>query len=124
MDSFRITAGRASRLTPRLAMDQEVVTDSATRRQLCVRICGHTRDNAGCSDAAPDEGSAAAETAGVAPNGAPQDTVAACRGDPDEPYRGVLERIAGLPVHAPPGVEVVTDMWAFKRRHGLLASPK
>lgn len=107
-------------------MDQEVVTDSAARRQLCVRICGHTRDNADCSNGAPGEESAAAGTADSAPNGTPNgpSAAAAGTGDPDMALRGVLERTAGLPVHMSPGVEVITDMWAFKRRQGLLASPK
>lgn len=100
--------------------------DSAARRQLCVRICGHTRDHAEGSNGAHEEGSAAAETADGAPNGAPKGAAAAAggTGDPDLAYQGVLERTAGQPVNAPPGVEVVTDMWAFKRRQGLLASPK
>ena len=100
--------------------------DSTARRQLCVRICGHTRDATECSNGAPGEESAAAETAGSAPNGALEGRAAAAGGvgDPDLAYQGVLERTWGLPVHAPPGVEVITDMWAFKRQQGLLASPK
>ena len=124
-----MNGSRQSKLTckyPRLAVKQEVVTDSAARRQLCVRICGHTRNHADCSNGAAGEESAAAESADSAPNGALEGAAAAAggMGEPDLAYQGVLERTAGLPVHALPGVEVITDMWAFKRRQGLLASPK
>ena len=99
--------------------------DSAARRQLCVRICGHTRDSADCRKGAPDEGGAAAETADRALSGAPEGSAAAAgKGDPDLMHHCVMERTAGLPVDAPSGVEVVTDMWAYKRRQALLASPK
>ena len=103
-----------------------MVTDGAARRQLCVRICGHTRDSADCSNEAHEEGSAAAQTVDSGTDGPPEGAAAGAGGgeDPDLAYQGVLERTAGLRVHAAPGVEVVTDMWAFKRRQSLLASPK
>ena len=102
------------------------MTDSAARRQLSVRICGHARNSADCSNGAREEGSAAAQTADSGTDGALEGASAGAggMGDPDIGYQGVMERITGLPMHAPPGVEVVTDMWAFKRRQGLLASPK
>jgi hypothetical protein len=92
------------------------VTDGDARRKLCVRICGSA---AAANGAHPGE-----SAAGEAQNGAKHGDGAAAAADaPSRVYERVVERTVGMHVDAPAGVEVITDMWAFKRRQALLPSP-
>jgi predicted lipid-binding transport protein (Tim44 family) len=96
------------------------VTDGDARRKLCVRICGSAAADSACANGAhPSE-----TAAGEAQNGAKHDDGAAATADAlNRVYERVVERTAGMHVDPPAGVEVITDMWAFKRRQTLLPSP-
>ena len=104
---------------------QETVTDNAARHQLCVRICSSaTSDDGGdaCAEGASNDNGAAADGAfGSCTQGG---SAALNEEAPEQSYEHVAKRTIGMSVSAPPGVEVITDVWAFKRRQDLFPSPK
>lgn len=104
---------------------QETVTDSAARHQLCVRICSSAASDDGggaCAEGAPIDNGAAADTAfGSCTLGG---SAALTEEAPEQSYEHVAKRTIGMSVSAPPEVDVITDIWAFKRRQDLFPSPK
>lgn len=101
---------------------QETVTDSSVRRKLCVRICGCTSADGVHANGGSSDGRAAATPSerDTLPNGSSH----ADKGGAEDEHRRVIERTFGTQVDAPQGVQVITDMWAFKRRQAVFASSK
>ena len=104
---------------------QETVTDSAARHQLCVRICSRAASDDGggaCAESAPISNGVAADTAfGSCTQGG---SAALTEETPEQSFEHVAKHTIGMSVSAPPGVEVITDVWTFKRRQALFPSPK
>lgn len=88
-----------------------------------MRICSSAASDDGggvCAEGAPVNNGAVADVAfGSCTQGG---SAALTEEAPEQFYEHVAKRTKGMSVSAPLGVDVITDIWAFKRRQDLFPS--